>query len=65
MVVLLESSPIYINGNRMHLSSISRLLAKGLNTYVNKVFLFFIVNKLEKKSKNMVLICHHVLCVDC
>jgi hypothetical protein len=26
-----------INWNRMHLSSISRLIAKGLNTYVNKV----------------------------
>ena len=29
-----------INGNRMHLSSILRLIAEGLNTYVNKVFLF-------------------------
>ena len=29
-----------INGNRMHLTSISSLIAKGLNTYVNKVFLF-------------------------
>ena len=29
-----------INGNWMHLSSISSLVAKGLNTYVNKVFLF-------------------------
>ena len=28
-----------INGNRMHLSSISSLIAKGLNTYVNKVCL--------------------------
>ena len=26
-----------INGNRMNLSSISSLIAKGLNTYVNKV----------------------------
>ena len=32
-----------INGNRMHLSSISSLIAKGLNTYVNKVFQFFIL----------------------
>ena len=31
-----------INGNRMHLSSISSLIAKGLNTYVNKLFQFFI-----------------------
>jgi hypothetical protein len=27
-----------LNGNRMHLSSISSLIAKGLNTYVNNVF---------------------------
>jgi hypothetical protein len=27
-----------INGNRMHLSSIWSLTAKGLNTYVNKKF---------------------------
>jgi hypothetical protein len=27
-----------INGNRMHLSSILRLITKGLNDYVNKVF---------------------------
>ena len=32
-----------INENRMDLSSISSLIAKGLNTYVNKVFLFFYV----------------------
>ena len=28
------------NGNRMHLCSISSLIAKGLNIYVNKIFLF-------------------------
>ena len=33
-----------INGNRMHLSSISSLIAKGLNAYVNKVFLFICKN---------------------
>jgi hypothetical protein len=33
-----------INGNRMQLSSISSLIAKGLNTYVNKVFLFLVFN---------------------
>ena len=35
----LQSSCIsrMINGNRMDLSSISCLIAKGLNTYVNKV----------------------------
>jgi hypothetical protein len=37
-----------INGNRVHLSSILRLIAKGLNTSVNKVFLFFILNKVAK-----------------
>jgi hypothetical protein len=37
-----------INGNTMHLSSISSLIAKGLNTYVNKVFLFFIFNTFAK-----------------
>ena len=31
-----------INGNRMHLRSISSLIANGLYTYVNKVFLFFL-----------------------
>ena len=31
-----------INGNRMHQSSVSGLIAKGLNTYLNKVFLVFI-----------------------
>ena len=45
-----------INGNRMHLSSISRLIAKVVNTYVNKVFLYF---------KNLFLPCHYgVLCVN-
>jgi hypothetical protein len=29
-----------INRNRMHLSSIQSLIVKGLNTYVNKIFLF-------------------------
>ena len=29
-----------INGSRMHLSSISSLIAKGLNSYVNKIFVF-------------------------
>ena len=33
-----------INGNKMHLSSISSFIAKGLNTYLNVIFLFFIVN---------------------
>jgi hypothetical protein len=31
-----------INGNRMHLSSISSVIANSLHTYVNKVFLFFL-----------------------
>ena len=36
-----------INGNRMHLSSISSLIAKGLNSYVNKVFLFLFLMHLQ------------------
>jgi hypothetical protein len=32
-----------INGNRMHLSKISSLIAKSLNTYINKVFQLFIL----------------------
>jgi hypothetical protein len=32
-----------INGNRMDLSSISSLIAKGLKTYVNKVFLKYLM----------------------
>ena len=37
-----------INGNRMHLSSILSLIAKGLNTYVIKLFFFFNLKKLYK-----------------
>jgi hypothetical protein len=37
-----------MNGNRMHMSSISSLIAKGLNTYVNTVFLFFIFANILK-----------------
>ena len=45
-----------INGNRMHLSSILCLIAKGLNNFVNKVFLFFL---------NLFTRCHYwILCVD-
>jgi hypothetical protein len=43
-----EETSRRINGNRMHLSSILSLIAKGLNTYVNKVFLFIICNKVAK-----------------
>ena len=42
-----------INGNRMHMSSISSLIAKGLNTYVNKVFLLLICNTFANISKNL------------
>jgi hypothetical protein len=49
-----------INGNRMHLRSISSLIANGLNTYVNKVFLF-----LANIYKKLFLLCRYgVLCVD-
>jgi hypothetical protein len=50
-----------INGNRMHLSSILSLIAKGLNTYVNKVFQIFLNFNLQK----VFLFCHcGVLRVD-
>jgi hypothetical protein len=52
-----------INGNRMNLSSISSLIAKGLNTYVNKLFLFFIFNAFAKMSKNLFSLCHFGYCV--
>jgi hypothetical protein len=44
-----------INGNRMHLISISSLTAKGLNTYVNKVFQFYICNRFANIQKKMFL----------
>ena len=52
-----------INGNRMHLSTILSLIAKGLNTYVNNVFL--LIYEFANISKNMRSLCHYgVLCVD-
>ena len=42
-----------INRNRMHLSSISGLIAKCLFTYVNKVYLFFIFNTFANIYKNL------------
>ena len=53
-----------INGNRMHRSSISSLIAKGLNTHVNKVFLFFILNTFAKTSKN-VFFAFSLWCIVC
>jgi hypothetical protein len=54
-----------INRNRMHLSWILSLIAKGLNTYVNKVFLFFIFNTFTKISKHLFSLRHYgVLCED-
>ena len=53
-----------INEKRMDPSSISSVIAKGLNTYVNKVFMFFILNKLANISENLLSLCHYgVLCV--
>ena len=40
-----------INGNRMHLSWISSLIAKGLNIYVNKVFLFYFLLTVHVRAK--------------
>jgi hypothetical protein len=39
-----------INWNRMHQSSVSSLIAKGLNTYVNKVFQFFYMYTFAKQN---------------
>ena len=40
-----------INGNRMHLSSILSLIENGLNSYVNKVFLFLFLIHLQNFYK--------------
>ena len=45
----------------MHQSSISSLIAKGLTTYVNKVFLFFKLNKITNISINLFSLCHYGL----
>ena len=53
-----------IEGNKMPLSSILSLIAKTLNTYVNKVSVF-ILNTFSKISKNLFSLYHYgVLCVD-
>jgi hypothetical protein len=40
------------------------LIAKGLNTYVKKVFLFFVFITFAKMSKKLFSLCHYgVLCV--
>ena len=39
-----------INGNRMHLSSISSLITMGLNTYVNSFYIFYTFAKKIEKS---------------
>ena len=58
----------------MHLSSICSLIAKGLNTYVNKVSVFFTFNTFAKMSKTCfpvvimgycVCICHALALVFC
>jgi hypothetical protein len=48
----------------MHLSSILSVIAKGLNTYVNKVLVFFIFNKCAKMSKNLFLFVIMGYCVQ-
>jgi hypothetical protein len=47
-----------IHGNRMNLSSKSSLIAKGLNTYVKKVFVLFF-NTFANISKNLFSLCHY------
>jgi hypothetical protein len=52
-----------INGNRMQLSSISSLIAKGLDTYVNMRYFCLFVIHLQKYS--LFSLCHYgILCVD-
>jgi hypothetical protein len=51
-----------INWNRMYLSSVCSFLAKGLNTYVTKVFLFWIFYELANISEPVFALS---LCVDC
>ena len=46
-----------INGNRMYLSSISSLIAKGLNTHVNNVFYFNTFAKMSKPAFALSLWC--------
>ena len=54
-----------VNENRIHLFSGVSLIASDLNTYVNKVFQFFICNTFVKMSKKLFSLCHYgVLCVD-
>jgi hypothetical protein len=48
-----------INGNRMHLTSILSLIAKGLNTYVNKAVVIF-ANKSKKSVFALSL--WHIVC---
>jgi hypothetical protein len=43
-----------INGNRMHMSLISSLIAKGLNTKYNKVFLF-VINIFENSFRFVIM----------
>jgi hypothetical protein len=49
----------------MHPSSMSRLIEKGLYTYVNNVFLFVIFNTFANISKNLFSLCQYgALCLD-
>ena len=47
-----------IKRNGRHLSLISSVIAKGLNTYANVIFQFFLFNRLAKMSKILFLLCH-------
>jgi hypothetical protein len=53
-----------INGNRMQLSSISSVIAKDLNTYVNKVFLFVFYTFAKVSKKLFSLSYYGEFCVD-
>ena len=53
---------LMINGYSIYLRSISSLKAKGLNTCVNMVVVFFFCNKLENILKTYICI---VWCIVC
>ena len=49
-----------ISENRIYLSSISSLIVKGLNTYVNKVFLFFISKDFSKPVVTLSIVVSYI-----
>ncbi len=48
-----------IKRNGRHQSYISSVVAKGLNTYVNVIFKFFLFNTFTDISKILFSVCHY------